>query len=87
VLRGAYTSRRIIRHKCSRELTIICGHRPFSLTSRKEEEKEALLGKKPPTSYAKRSQPKKKKSQPKKKTSPQRKRRAPVSLSKIMSYI
>jgi hypothetical protein len=58
VLRGAYTSRRITQHKYSRELTIICGHRPFSLTSRKEEEKEALLGKKPPASSAKRSQPK-----------------------------
>jgi hypothetical protein len=57
VLRGAYTSRRIIQHKCSRELTIIGGHMPFSLINRKEEEKEALLGKKPPVFLGKKMLP------------------------------
>ena len=42
--RGAYTSRRIIQHKCSRELRIIGGRRPFSLINRKEEEKGSLIG-------------------------------------------
>ena len=43
MLRGAYTSRRIIQHKCPGELTIIGGHMPFSLINRKQEENEALF--------------------------------------------